>query len=145
MIRMISFSLFAGRLAYPMSNDWITLVKVCGATSSGFSCVDSSEDVPAEFTLDYASEKLGAILKQIHSMIEADLLPQYVQFVGVSDRPTNNNNSNANTAEKSDRSPAYLILKNTEDFTIYSEKRNIIEAVFIKSTRLSFSSSEEEC
>jgi hypothetical protein len=76
-------------------------------------------------------------------MIEAELLPQYVQFVGVSDKPRPNNNG-IELNENPERIPAYLILRNSDDFATYTEKRNVIEAVFIQSTRLSFSSSEDD-
>lgn len=134
----------SGRLDFPTL---ATLQVLASLWIVDFHVIESSEDEPAEFRLDYASEKLGSVLKQIHSMIEAEVLPQYVRFVGVSDKPIQNaNNSNIGVASDStpERTPAYLILRNEEDFAVYSEKRNVIEAVFVKSTRLSFSSSDED-
>lgn len=106
---------------------------------------DDLDNTPTEFVLPHTGsfiffsssealyyshpqgEKLAQILSQIKQMIKAGILPQYINMTA------NEDNS-------------VFLLRNKEDFGTYTNNKNIIEAVFIKSTHIDFeTSSESEC
>jgi len=82
------------------------------------------DDSPTEFVLSYTGDKLNLIVAQIKQMTKAGVLPQYLKMTVNEDH-------------------SVFLLKNKEEFGIYSENKNIIEAVFIKSTHINFDTSSE--
>jgi hypothetical protein len=79
---------------------------------------------PAEFVLSYTGDKLEKIVTQIKQMIKAGVLPQYLNMTA------NEDNS-------------VFLLRNKEDLGTYANNKDIIEAIFIKSTHIDFETSSE--